>query len=247
MERESLRICARCPSFLIWALQAGLARLTRDAESTHRQHHSGTRCSVTLFLSGSALHATRRWGAFERRFPWSVVRCSKRISYSLEDVDQAFCSSNFWYLLNYDKMKKFLQNKKGRYSLRQNKPGPRYPPKDICKFLVFKNLFVGWWWLSAAHLKSVKVCMEANVLMNDLLSIYRLRLCMDRPTNTIFYQPFNWECWCVNVLFLLERTCYATNMSLMLPMLCSDTSVLWYRTIWEPLFLFQWGQCYWEV
>ncbi|XP_065098581.1 delphilin isoform X2 [Paramisgurnus dabryanus] len=28
-------------------------------------------------------------------------------------------------------MKKFLQNKKGRYSLRQNKPGPRYPPKDF--------------------------------------------------------------------------------------------------------------------
>ncbi|XP_067285634.1 delphilin isoform X4 [Pseudorasbora parva] len=28
-------------------------------------------------------------------------------------------------------MKKFLQNKKGRYSLRQNKPGPRYPPKDV--------------------------------------------------------------------------------------------------------------------
>ncbi|XP_077057212.1 delphilin isoform X3 [Siphateles boraxobius] len=29
-------------------------------------------------------------------------------------------------------MKKFLQNKKGRYSLRQNKPGPRIPPKDVC-------------------------------------------------------------------------------------------------------------------
>ncbi|XP_073684789.1 delphilin isoform X3 [Garra rufa] len=28
-------------------------------------------------------------------------------------------------------MKKFLQNKKGRYSLKQNKPTPRYPPKDI--------------------------------------------------------------------------------------------------------------------
>ncbi|KAI7797279.1 putative delphilin, partial [Triplophysa rosa] len=27
--------------------------------------------------------------------------------------------------------KKFLQNKKGRYSLRQNKPGPRNPPKDF--------------------------------------------------------------------------------------------------------------------
>uniref|UniRef100_A0A8C2FTL1 Glutamate receptor, ionotropic, delta 2 (Grid2) interacting protein, b n=1 Tax=Cyprinus carpio TaxID=7962 RepID=A0A8C2FTL1_CYPCA len=39
-------------------------------------------------------------------------------------------------------MKKFLQNKKGRYSLRQNKPGPRYPPKDF--FLTMPASNQGW-------------------------------------------------------------------------------------------------------
>ncbi|XP_051771209.1 delphilin isoform X5 [Ctenopharyngodon idella] len=39
-------------------------------------------------------------------------------------------------------MKKFLQNKKGRYSLRQNKPGPRYPPKDIILTMPASNQ--GW-------------------------------------------------------------------------------------------------------
>ncbi|XP_056325881.1 delphilin isoform X2 [Danio aesculapii] len=39
-------------------------------------------------------------------------------------------------------MKKFLQNKKGRYSLRQNKPGPRYPPKDF--FLAMPASNQGW-------------------------------------------------------------------------------------------------------
>ncbi|XP_016397924.1 delphilin-like [Sinocyclocheilus rhinocerous] len=39
-------------------------------------------------------------------------------------------------------MKKFLQNKKGRYSLRQNKSGPRYPPKDF--FLTMPASNQGW-------------------------------------------------------------------------------------------------------
>ncbi|XP_059388046.1 delphilin isoform X4 [Carassius carassius] len=39
-------------------------------------------------------------------------------------------------------MKKFLQNKKGRYSLRQNKLGPRYPPKDF--FLTMPASNQGW-------------------------------------------------------------------------------------------------------
>ncbi|KAL1264277.1 hypothetical protein QQF64_004632 [Cirrhinus molitorella] len=39
-------------------------------------------------------------------------------------------------------MKKFLQNKKGRYSLRQNKPSPRYPPKDF--FLTMPASNQGW-------------------------------------------------------------------------------------------------------
>ncbi|XP_026078661.1 delphilin isoform X4 [Carassius auratus] len=39
-------------------------------------------------------------------------------------------------------MKKFLQNKKGRCSLRQNKPGPRYPPKDV--FLTMPASNQGW-------------------------------------------------------------------------------------------------------
>lgn len=141
----------------------------RVNSSTTSLWHS-MQCHPFFKWQCSACHTTM--GGIRKAFPWSVVRCSKRISYSLEDVDQAFCSPNFWYLLNYDKMKKFLQNKKGRYSLRQNKPGPRYPPKDICKCLVFKNLFVGWWWwLSAAHLKSVKVCMEANVF-DEWPSVY---------------------------------------------------------------------------
>lgn len=33
-------------------------------------------------------------------------------------------------------MKKFLQNKKGRYSFRQSKRGPRCPSKDFCKSFV---------------------------------------------------------------------------------------------------------------
>ncbi|XP_042623408.1 delphilin-like isoform X4 [Cyprinus carpio] len=39
-------------------------------------------------------------------------------------------------------MKRFLQNKKARCSLRQNKPGPRYPPKDI--FLTMPASNQGW-------------------------------------------------------------------------------------------------------
>ncbi|XP_016356785.1 delphilin isoform X4 [Sinocyclocheilus anshuiensis] len=39
-------------------------------------------------------------------------------------------------------MKKFLQNKKGRCSLRQNKSGPRYPPKDF--FLTMPASNQGW-------------------------------------------------------------------------------------------------------
>ncbi|XP_062331430.1 delphilin isoform X2 [Osmerus eperlanus] len=39
-------------------------------------------------------------------------------------------------------MKKFLQHKKGRYSFRQNKSGPRYPPKDF--FLAMPSSNQGW-------------------------------------------------------------------------------------------------------
>ncbi|XP_051523794.1 delphilin isoform X3 [Myxocyprinus asiaticus] len=39
-------------------------------------------------------------------------------------------------------MKKFLKNKKGRYSLRQNKSGPRYPPKEF--FLTMPASNQGW-------------------------------------------------------------------------------------------------------
>lgn len=38
------------------------------------------------------------------------------------------------------KMKKFLQNKKGRYSFRQSKWGSRYPAKDFCKSCCFSFL-----------------------------------------------------------------------------------------------------------
>lgn len=128
-----------CSSFTVLALQARLDRLARDAESTWRR--KGFRhCVPITILCVNTAHGWLWWWRALGRFSslpanaWLEDVVNKiRSHWGGRSALDIFFSS----LVDSGKMKRFLQNKKGRSSLRQNqKSGPRYAPKDFCKFIL---------------------------------------------------------------------------------------------------------------
>ena len=91
----------------------------------------------------------RRLLWFQRELEWGCVLTLTRSLFDLGLWGDQRGGDFFFFLLHIFlctsrppavfrkkiKMKKFLQNKKGRYSFRQNKRGNRYPSKDFCKSL----------------------------------------------------------------------------------------------------------------